>query len=135
MHLKTVRVLWLSFELVLENSDIESLDLFNKVLNRACMCVFIVVFNSLLFYWIDTVHTTVNAALAKGAVGGWVDMSFLTPLGRILFYGANVLIILLVVCSCFIMHMLSILCLMRCFVACVTDGVGHCSCDFVVRAE
>jgi len=54
------------------------------------------VFISLLFYWIDTVHTTVNTAYAKKAFGGGMEFGFLTPLGRLVFYLATGLVILLI---------------------------------------
>jgi len=91
-----LRVIWLIIELVLEHKDNSSLDMFNSVLNRVCMCLFLFVFNSLLFYWIDTVHTTVNSAFAKKAFAGSMEFGFITPLGRILFYVATGLVIALI---------------------------------------
>jgi len=89
-----LRVVWLIIELIHDKSS--GLDLFNSVLNRVCMCVFLFVFISLLFYWIDTVHTTVNTAYAKKAFGGGMEFGFLTPLGRLVFYLATGLVILLI---------------------------------------
>jgi len=91
-----LRVVWLIIELVLEHKDDSGLDMFNSVLNRICMCLFLFVFNSLLFYWIDTVHTTVNSAFAKKAFAGSMEFGFVTPLGRILFYVATGAVITLI---------------------------------------
>jgi len=64
--------------------------------NRLAMCVFLYVFNTLLFYWIDTIHTTINVSIAKQAFTGGTDFSFVSRKGRVFFYGAIVLVIILV---------------------------------------
>ena len=71
----------------------------SNLINRVCFCVFLFVFNSLLFYWIDTVHTTVNVAFAKEAFKGSLDYEFITPIGRIFFWIATVAVIALTVCA------------------------------------
>ena len=76
-----------------------ALDVADKIINRVCLCVFLFVFNALLFYWVDTVHTTVNVAFAKEAFKGTLDYEFMTMRGRILFWVATVVVILLTVCS------------------------------------
>ena len=44
-------------------------------------------------------HTTVNVAFAKEAFKGTLDYEFMTMRGRILFWVATVVVILLTVCS------------------------------------
>jgi len=70
---------------VLELNTMDSVSLASNMVNRVSLCVFLWVFNALLFYWIDTVHTTVNVAFAKEAFGGSLDFQFITPVGRIWF--------------------------------------------------
>jgi len=77
-----LRTIWF----ILELNQTEDAGLANNVLNRICFCVFLFVFNALLFYWIDTVHTTVNVAFAKEAFQGSLDYEFITPTGRIMFW-------------------------------------------------
>ena len=77
----------------------EPADAVAKILNRLCFCVFLFVFNALLFYWVDTVHTTVNASFAKEAFKGTLDYEYMTKGGRIFFWGSTVLVILLTVCK------------------------------------
>jgi len=72
------------------------LDYFNKIWNRVCFCIYLFVFNSLLFYWIDTIHTTVNVAFAKQALSGSLDFGFITPRGRKVFLFVTGLVIFLV---------------------------------------
>jgi len=80
---------------VLEMNTTDDAGIANNLINRICFCVFLFVFNSLLFYWIDTVHTTVNVQFAKEAFKGSLDYEFITPVGRIFFWIATVLVILL----------------------------------------
>ena len=105
--METDRILWLIFEIVVESHKrdgeyLASLDATSSIMNRLSMCVFLYVFNSLLFYWIDTIHTTINATFAKQAFGGGVDFGFMSSGGHKLFYGATFLVIFLVVCSCYL---------------------------------
>jgi len=82
---------------IIESQDPHGgLSYFNKVWNRVCFCIYLFVFNALLFYWIDTIHTTVNAAFAKEALSGSLDFGFITPRGRMMFYLATGVVILLV---------------------------------------
>ena len=76
----------------------EPADAVAKILNRLCFCVFLFVFNALLFYWVDTVHTTVNASFAKEAFKGTLDYEYMTKGARIFFWVSTVLVILLTVC-------------------------------------
>ena len=107
----------------------DSADDFNKIWNRVCFCVFLFVFNSLLFYWIDTIHTTINVAFAKQALSGSLDFGFITPLGRKLFYLATVLVSILVVCLLFfsvILYMVISIIFLRLFFI-VLAWIGRCS--------
>jgi len=72
------------------------LDAFNSVLNRFTMCIFIFVFNTLLFYWIDTIYTTVNAAFAQEAFGGSTNVSFVTSAGQIATYIVTFFIVIVI---------------------------------------
>jgi len=73
-----------------------ALDSFNGVLNRVTMCIFIFVFNTLLFYWIDTIHTTVNAAFAQEAFGGSTNISFVTPASQIATYVVTAVVVIII---------------------------------------
>jgi len=84
-----LRVIWCIFEM---NSSTGA-GIANNLINRISFCVFLFVFNALLFYWIDTVHTTVNVAFAKEAFKGSLDYEFITPVGRIFFWIATGLVI------------------------------------------
>jgi len=84
-----LRVTWF----VLEMNTSDGAGLASNLLNRVAFCVFLFVFNSLLFYWIDTVHTTVNVAFAKEAFKGSLDYEFITPIGRIFFWIATAVVI------------------------------------------
>lgn len=93
-----MRTIWFGME------TSPALDVADKIINRVCFCVFLFVFNALLFYWVDTVHTTVNVAFAKEAFKGTLDYDFMTVRGRILFWVATALVILLTVCSTLFTH-------------------------------
>jgi len=80
---------------VLEMNTTDGAGLASNLINRVCFCVFLFVFNSLLFYWIDTVHTTVNVAYAKEAFKGSLDYEFITPVGRVFFWIATATVIAL----------------------------------------
>jgi len=84
-----LRTIWF----VLEMNTSDGAGLASNLINRICFCVFLFVFNSLLFYWIDTVHTTVNVAFAKEAFKGSLDYEFITPIGRIFFWIATAVVI------------------------------------------
>jgi len=86
-----LRVIWF----ILEMNQSSEAGLASNLLNRVSFCVFLFVFNALLFYWIDTVHTTVNVAFAKEAFKGSLDYEFITPAGRIGFWIATATVILL----------------------------------------
>jgi len=86
-----LRVIWFILEM---NTTFEA-GIASNFINRICFCVFLFVFNSLLFYWIDTVHTTVNVAFAKEAFKGSLDYEFITLPGRICFWIATCVIIVL----------------------------------------
>jgi len=100
------RTLWITFESLIDyypygnsstvKENLHKLDLFNKVWNRVCFCLFLYVFQLLLFYWIDTIHTTVNANFAKQALSGSDDFGFITPLGRKLFHIATAFVVVCV---------------------------------------
>jgi len=86
-----LRVIWF----ILEMNTTSDAGLASNLINRVCFCVFLFVFNSLLFYWIDTVHTTVNVAFAKEAFKGSLDYEFITPMGRVFFWIATAVVIAL----------------------------------------
>jgi len=89
-----LRITWIILKIVSGKNIF--LSAAGSLCNRLAMCVFLYVFNTLLFYWIDTIHTTINVAFAKQAFGGGADFSFVTSRGRIFFYGVTVLVIILV---------------------------------------
>jgi len=86
-----LRMIWF----ILEMDQSDGAKLANNLINRICFCVFLFVFNALLFYWIDTVHTTVNVAFAKEAFKGSLDYEFITPIGRVLFWIVTCVVICL----------------------------------------
>ena len=87
--------------MILECNDSDGAGIANNLINRVCLSVFLFVFNALLFYWIDTVHTTVNVAFAKEAFKGSLDYEFITPMGRLFFWIVTGLVICLTVCFFF----------------------------------
>jgi len=78
------------------DEPVNGLDMFNKVFNRVCFCLFLYVFQLMLFYWMDTMHTTVNANFAQKALSGSDDFGFITPLGRKLFHIATAAVVVCV---------------------------------------
>jgi len=94
------RAMWLLIEVENRDKSCETinvnLDYFNKVWNRVCFCIFLFVFQLLLFCWIDTIHTTVNVAFAKDALSGSLDFGFITPLVRNLILFFCILIVIVV---------------------------------------
>jgi len=86
-----LRTIWF----ILDMNETDAVGIVANILNRICFCVFLFVFNSLLFYWIDTVHTTVNVAYAKEAFKGSLDYEFITPVGRVFFWIATAVVIAL----------------------------------------
>jgi len=86
-----LRTIWMIFEMC----DTLETDIADNLINRIALCVFLFVFNALLFYWIDTIHTTVNVAFAKEAFRGSLDYEFITPIGRLFFWLVTGLVICL----------------------------------------
>jgi len=86
-----LRIIWF----ILELNTTDGASLAGNLINRLSFCVFMFVFNALLFYWIDTVHTTVNVAFAKEAFSGSLDYEFITHTGRFFFWLATGIVVLL----------------------------------------
>jgi len=86
-----VRTTWF----ILETKEGDGVSIASNLINRISLCVFLFVFNALLFYWIDTVHTTVNVAFAKEAFQGSLDYEFISPRGRFLFWLFTLIVIAL----------------------------------------
>lgn len=75
-----LRVIWWVLNM---RSDLDSAAFF---LNRAAFIVFLFVFNSVLFFWADTIHTTVNVVFAKQAIHADLDFSYMTPVVKVCFW-------------------------------------------------